>query len=101
MKRYKHSLSHYTLGSYNMGKLYPVGVYEVLPGDSVQQATSLLIRVSPLVAPVMHPVHVRVHHWFVPYRLVWEDWEPFITGGSDGLGNGAVYPTITGLTPRS
>lgn len=75
-----------------MGNLVPVGLVEVLPGDTVQQMTSLLIRVSPLLAPVMHPVHVRIHHWFVPHRLVWEDWEDFITGGPDGM-DASVFPT--------
>jgi hypothetical protein len=42
----------------------------------------------------MHPVHVRVHHWFVPHRLVWTDFQNFITGGKDGL-NASVFPTIT------
>lgn len=92
MKRSKHSLSHYKLLTCDMGKLVPAGFYEVLPGDSVQQFTSALIRVSPLLAPVMHPVTVRFHHWFVPHRLVWDEWEDFITGGSDGAGDGATYP---------
>lgn len=96
MKRNKHSLSHYRLFTGDMGRLVPVGCFEVLPGDSVQQATSLLVRVSPLLAPVMHPISVRVHHWFVPHRLVWEGWEDFITGGSDGLGGDAgAYPVVT------
>lgn len=95
MRRYKHSLSHYKLVSCDMGELVPVGCFEVLPGDSIQQATSALVRASPLLAPVMHPVSVRIHHWFVPNRLVWDDWENFITGGSDGEGDGAVFPTIT------
>lgn len=77
-----------------MGELVPIGTTEVLPGDTLQQATSALVRASPLLAPVMHPVHVRVHHWFVPYRLVWEDWEDFITGGPDG-DNSSTFPTIT------
>lgn len=89
MKRNKHSLSHYRLLTADMGRLVPIGCYDVLPGDTVQQATSLLLRVSPLMAPVMHPVSVRVHHWFVPYRLVWDGWEDFITGGADGLGGDA------------
>lgn len=94
MKRSKVSLSNYKLFSCDLGELVPIGMYEVLPGDTCQQATSALIRCSPLFAPVMHPVHVRIHHWFVPYRLVWEDWEKFITGGPDGL-DASVFPTIT------
>ena len=72
MKRSKHSLSHYKLLSCDMGELVPIGLTEVLPGDTIQQATSALVRVSPLLAPVMHPVHVRIHHWFVPHRIVWD-----------------------------
>lgn len=35
MKRNKFSLSHTKLLSCNMGKLIPVGLIEVLPGDSI------------------------------------------------------------------
>jgi len=85
MKRSKHSLSHYQLATFDMGWLVPVGHFEVLPGDSVRMGSSALLRVSPLVAPVMHPVSVRIHTFFVPYRILWEGWENFITGGPDGL----------------
>lgn len=96
MKRSKHSLSHYKLLTCNQGQLVPCGFVPVLPGDTIQHATSLLLRVQPLLAPVMHPVSVRVHHWFVPYRLLWDGWEEFITGGPDGLGGSSgAFPTIT------
>lgn len=93
MKRSKHSLSNYKLLSADMGELIPCGLTEVLPGDTIQQATSALVRVAPLVSPVMHPVHVRIHHWFVPHRLVWDEWEDFITGGPDG-DSVPEFPTI-------
>lgn len=94
MKRNKFSLSYTKLLSCNLGSLIPIGLTEVLPGDSVQQATNLLLRCSPLVTPVMHPVRVRIHHWFVPHRLIWEDFEDFITGGPTGT-DASVFPTIT------
>ena len=100
MKRSKHSLSHYKLLSSDMGYLVPcMTPLEVLPGDSIQHATSMLVRLSPLLAPVMHPIRVKCHHWFVPHRLVWDNgkddsWEAFITGGHDGL-DASVFPTIT------
>lgn len=93
MKRGKFGLSYTHLTTMNMGQIVPVGMMEVLPGDTVQHATSALVRTSPLVAPVMHPVDVDIHHWFVPYRLVWPNFEQFITGGEDGL-NASVFPTI-------
>ena len=46
---------------------------------------------APLVTPVMHRVFVRIHHFFVPNRLIWDDWEDFITGGPDGNDN-SVHP---------
>ena len=92
MRRSKFSLSHTKLFSCDMGELIPMGLFEVLPGDSIQQASNLLVRASPLLAPVMHPVDVRVHHWYVPYRLMWDDFEDFITGGPDGM-DASQYPT--------
>lgn len=103
MRRYKHSLSHYKLASFSMGNLVPVGLIDVLPGDSIRMSTSVLLRLQALAAPVMHPVSVRIHHFFVPFRILWPresaeigGWEEFITGGRDGEGDGAVYPVITG-----
>lgn len=98
MKRSKFSLSNYKLLSCNQGPLIPIGHFEVLPGDSIQMSTSMLCRAAPLVAPVMHPVHVRVHHWFVPYRLLMDDWEDFITGGPDG-NDATVFPYMTITNP--
>lgn len=91
-KRNRFSLSHYKLLSGKMGKLLPIGCTEVLPGDSFQHSTSLFLRMAPLVTPVMHPVRVQIHHWFVPTRLLWSGWEDFITGGPDGL-NVATPPS--------
>lgn len=93
MKRTKHNLSSYKLLTCDMGKLIPIGLTEVLPGDTMQQSTSLLLRMSPMVAPVMHPVQIRVHHWFVPNRIIFDGWEDFITGGKDGTGSTEPYPT--------
>lgn len=94
MKRNKFNLSYTKLLSCDMGELVPIGLMEVLPGDSIMGATSALVRAAPLLAPVMHPTDVTIHHWYVPHRLVWTDWENFITGGPDGL-NASVAPTIT------
>lgn len=101
MRRNKFSLSNTKLSTFDMGNLTPVGLTEVLPGDTIQHSTSALIRVSPLNAPVMHPVHVRIHHWFVPHRLVWDDsggantgFQAFITGGPAGTST-PTFPTIT------
>lgn len=83
-KRNKFSLSHHKILSCRMGQLVPIGLLEVLPGDTIQHATTGLIRCAPLVSPVMARSDVRIHHFFVPFRLIWSSWEKFITGGPDG-----------------
>jgi hypothetical protein len=93
MKRSKFNLSNTHLLTCDMGELIPIGATEVVPGDMVRHSTTAFLRCSPLLAPVMHPVDVSIHHWFVPNRIIWDDWESFITGGVDGLDNSA-HPTI-------
>jgi len=93
MKRNKFSLSYDRTFSCNQGMLNPIGLTEVLPGDSIQQATQALLRMAPLNAPVMHPTHAKIMHFFVPHRLVWDEWENFVTRGPDG-DSAPVFPTF-------
>jgi hypothetical protein len=96
-KRFKHNLSHTNKLSGNMGELIPINFYEALPLDSIKQNVSALVRVAPLAAPMMHKVDVKIHTYFVPFRLLWKDsgsndgFEDFITGGSDG-NNATTHP---------
>lgn len=94
MKRTKHSLSHYKLLTAKMGGLYPIACMETLPNDTFQHQTSTLIRLSPQVKPVMHPVQVRIHHFQIPWRILVPEFTEFITGGSDGFDD-TILPTYT------
>lgn len=93
MKRSKFNLSHTQLHSTVMGRLIPIGLLEVLPGDTIQHAAQCLIRAAPLQTPPLHPVRIDVRHFFVPNRLVWDEWEDFITGGPQN-DNASVPPFI-------
>jgi len=70
--------------SMNMGPLYPIMTQETLPGDSFRVNSEIMMRLSPMIAPMLHRVNVYTHYFFVPLRLVWNEWESFITGGKDG-----------------
>lgn len=85
MNRSTFNLSHEHKLSFDMGQLVPIAAEEVLPGDTFIGSTSLLARVAPLVNPVMHTVDIRVHHWYVPNRLIMDEWEDFITGRDEEL----------------
>ena len=67
-----------------MGQLIPVMCDEAIPGDIFKLGNQAVIRFQPLVAPVLHEVYVTTHYFFVPYRILDEDFEDFITGGVDG-----------------
>ena len=71
-------------GSSDMGQLTPIFVMDLIPGDKVSLKNNILMRFAPLVAPVMHRAKVYCHTFFVPNRLLWPNWEDFITGGEDG-----------------
>ncbi|QXP07843.1 MAG: major capsid protein [Arizlama microvirus] len=96
-KRSMFNLSYEKKFSCDMGQLIPVMCDEVIPGDVISLGSSMIIRFQPLVAPVLHEVDVYVHSFFVPYRLLWEDWESFITGGP--LGTDA--PTLPRWDPST
>ena len=75
----------------DMGYLYPVLCDEVVPGDVVKVGNQIVIRFQSLVAPIMHEINVYTHYFFVPYRLLDDDWEEFISGGVQG-DSAAVLP---------
>ena len=68
----------------DMGQLIPVMCDEVIPGDLFQIGNQAIIRFQPLVAPILHEINMYVHYFFVPYRILWDDWEEFISGGVSG-----------------
>jgi hypothetical protein len=83
-KRNLFNLSNQRNFSCDPGYLIPIDWWEVVPGDTFQCNTSMLIRSTPLNAPVMHPLIVRINWWYVSQRLIWDDFEDFHTGGPDG-----------------
>lgn len=93
-KRNKFNHSHGNSTSMKMGYIVPVMVSECLPGDSWQFDTQFFVRVAPLVAPVMHRVFIDSYTFFCPWRILWKNWEDFITGGPDGM-NVSVPPTVS------
>lgn len=70
--------------SCNIGELVPTYLEEIVPGDQFRVKSEIMMRLAPMLAPVMHNIDVYMHYFFVPNRLVWNQWEEFITGGQDG-----------------
>lgn len=85
MSKYsKFRLDHEHKMTGNMGYLYPCMCLEVMPGDRFKSSSDLAMRLMPLVSPMMHRVDVFMHFFFVPTRLIWKDFDKFLTGGDKG-----------------
>lgn len=93
-KRYKHNLSNYHNMTIAMGPFSPMDIKECLGGDTIEGHSEAIIRFMPMVGPTMHPVRAKIIHGFVPTRLIWSDFEAFITNGTYGS-TPPVHPTIT------
>jgi len=72
-------LTHDVKLSTNMGQLTPILTLEIVPGDSIELGCESIIRFAPMTAPVMHRMDVTMHYFFVPNRILWDNWETFIT----------------------
>lgn len=77
-------LSHDRKFSCPMGRLVPILCIDLVPGDVFNISTSQLLRLAPLVTPVMHRMNLYTHFFFVPNRIVWNEFEKFLTGGDTG-----------------
>lgn len=76
LPRSKFDLSFEHKTTLNAGKLVPVCVQEILPGDSIKvNQTSLIRFASSLVTPLMDNCELKFEWFFVPNRLVWQNWE--------------------------
>lgn len=71
------SHNHYT--TMEMGGLYPIAWLECVPGDIHRLDIQSLVRVQPMVSPILNNLTCDIHAFFVPTRLLWKDWESFIT----------------------
>lgn len=74
-------VSRYTLPS---GKLIPNLVIECDPGDDIELHTSVFGRVTPMTHPIFDDLDVYQSYFFVPRRLIDDQFEQFYTGGPKG-----------------
>ncbi len=72
--------------AFDASYLYPIFCDDVLPGDTMTMSLNGFARIfSPLDAPVMDNIELQTFFFFVPNRLVWDNWAAF-QGEHDGAG---------------
>lgn len=70
--------------TFSAGRLIPFFLDEVLPGDTFNLSVTSFARIlSPLKYPILDNLYLDYQFFFIPTRLVYEDYEKFF-GSSEG-----------------
>lgn len=87
-------LSRPSLLTCNFGQLIPCFIQEVLPNEIFSVGASCVVNFAPMVAPMYQDVNVSMHFFYSPNRVVFDDFETFITGAVEG------YPVSEDKLPK-
>ena len=114
--------SHDYKTTMDAGYLIPFFVDEVLPGDTFKLRVNAFVRMNTLIAPFMDNVFMDTFFFFVPTRLVWDNWQRFCgeqknpgdstdflipsLSGTNTFANGSIFdymglPTGVALDPAN
>lgn len=63
--------------SFDMGKLIPIYLDEMLPGDTVSMDMAEVIRMGTPIAPIMDDLYAKISWFFIPYRIIWSHFKQF------------------------
>ena len=87
-------LTHEVMSTYEMGYLYPNCLMEVVPGDTFDVRSEATSRFEAMIAPQMSRIDKYQYWFYIPNRVLFADWEKYITGGLDGTDT-TVPPYMT------
>lgn len=78
IERSRFDRSHAYKSTFDAGLLVPVFVDEVLPGDTFTVHPTAFARLATPLKPVMDNIYLDMQFFFVPYRLIWDNWPMFM-----------------------
>ena len=70
--------SHGYKTTFDAGYLVPVYVDEALPGDTFNLKMTAFARLATPLFPIMDNMHLDSFFFFVPNRLIWQNWQKFM-----------------------
>ena len=83
-------LSNNVLGTGRIGRIIPTRALHVMPGDTIKADSKVAVQFEPLAVPILANMDVKQEHFYVPYNVVWKNWDKFISGGEKLDYNGVV-----------
>jgi hypothetical protein len=84
--------------TFDAGYLVPVYVDEVLPGDTFNLNMTAFARMATPLYPVMDNLHLESFFFFVPNRLIWNNWQKFM-GEQNNPGDSISYVVPQQVSP--
>ncbi len=69
--------SHGLKTTFDAGLLIPIFVDEALPGDTFNLDMTGFARMATPIFPIMDNAFMETFFFFVPNRLIWDNWEKF------------------------
>lgn len=96
IQRSSFNRSHTYKTAMDSNYLVPFFVDEVLPGDTFNLKASLFGRLATPAVPFMDNLYLDTFFFFVPNRLVWQNWQRF-NGEQDDPGDSTDFlvPTVS------
>ena len=88
--RSKFNRSFAVKDTFNFDYLIPIFVDEVLPGDTFNVTLNSFARLSTQIVPVMDNMYMDYFFFFVPNRLVMDNWEK-LNGAQDNPGDSTDF----------
>ena len=98
IQRSKFDRSHGVKTTFNAGYLVPVFVDEVIPGDTFSLSMTAFARMATPLFPFMDNLYLDSFFFFVPNRLIWDNWEKF-NGAQDNPGDSTSFIIPVSTSP--
>lgn len=80
--RSRYALAQNRKQAFDASYLIPIYCEEILPGDHFNGKSNIFARFATPITPVLDNAELETFFFFVPNRILWENWEDFIAGGN-------------------
>ena len=95
MQRYNLNLKGGTYTEGSIYKLNPIFRQQVVPGQTVNLDFEVNLKTASLTKNVTTPTLMSVWFFYVPHRIVWDEWTNFISKEE----NPPTFPVASGTSP--
>lgn len=76
---YKHTFD----GTGRLGRINNVGFMKVNPADVIEGKSLASVQFEPLAVPLLNNMHVKQEAFYIPWNVVFDEFDDFISGGED------------------